>query len=189
MIMGLTFKTDIKPKYTEKQGQVLIARIGSTIIRLIRTRVQQDGQNVNEEQMQFVTPYSAGYAAFKGKRAAKVAGRQARSDIRSIERATGYKADAGSKKYNIAIAKNTAKNSALKVNMTLSGRMMQSLKVVKSSIQNGLASVTVGWTGAQYEKAAHNQERREFFGLSKNEVDEVSKIVNDTADEIARGVL
>ena len=170
--MGLTFKTDIKPKYTEKQGQVLIARIGSTIIRLIRTRVQQDGQNVNEEQMRSVTPYSARYAAFKQKRA--------------ITAALKYKKNS---RGNVTAVINKARDSALKVNMTLTGKMMQSLKVVKSSIQNGLASVTVGWTGAQYEKAAHNQERREFFSLSKNEVDEVSKIVNDTADEIARGVL
>lgn len=162
--MSVVVSTNIKPTFNPQQVVILLDRIGSTLVRMIRTRVQQQGLNVNEEEMRAVTPYSAQYAAFKQHRAVKAA-----------------------KRYNTNTAK--AKDTALKVNMTLTGRMMQALKVVRKSYQNGIAAVEVGWTGAQYEKAAHNQERREFFGVSDTEQQAVDKVVNDMADEIAKGVL
>lgn len=75
------------------------------------------------------------------------------------------------------------------VNLTYSGRMFQSLKIVGKKIQATRASVEVGWTGEQMKKAAINQDRREFFGISKPAQKQIDAVVDQFADDMLKGNL
>jgi hypothetical protein len=194
--VSIDYKTNLKLKPASvEQKQQLMARIASVLILENRERVQTEGKNVKLQDMKSVTPYTKEYAEFKkhGKELKKF-GRS----VSKLEREVGAKVSRNSyismrreaiERSEARIASGKEKDRTLIVNMTLTGKMMQALKVVKTKINTFTAMVEVGWTGEQLKKAAGNQDRREFFGISKPADKQISEVVSKWSDELLRSNL
>lgn len=161
----------------------LMERIGQSLISVIRPRVQNQHVDVNGQPFK---KYSAQYAFWKGQRAlSKGAGRKLyKKSIEGLEGNT--KAVRALKKQAKIGANYSVLNEAVKVNLTLTGRMMQALRVVTLKVKNGVGSVEVGWTGTELKKAVGNQEKREFFGIGNSEQERIDNIFKQWCDEQTR---